>query len=283
MVLTLARLGRTALDLRNNHGSHAIATASKGGAEVFVRINHDYILADLEAIVWPGLKRVNYPKAESSQEIEELDTVITRLERERGIRPGTVEIGANIETARGVANAGEIASASPRITDYGGGTGYDMSRNLGVEMFVGFDQFVYGKGELELVARALELEVAASPFVPNLTGSVSDPQRAYEEANAARRCGFRHGSGLHPNVVEPQVRGFTPPPDEVEHARRVLDRYRALKASGQVWAEVEGTVVDAYEARRAQATLDWAQLCAERDREKAQAVARAKQEQEGTP
>src|SRR5438105_4443716 len=133
----------------------AIPLVRKGGAEAFTRINHDYVHADLDAIVWPGLNKVNYPKAETAEEIRLLDVVITRLERERGIRPGTVEIGANIETATGVANGYEIASASPRVQDFGGAAGYDMSRDLGVEMFVGFDQFVYGKGECELIARVL--------------------------------------------------------------------------------------------------------------------------------
>ncbi len=254
----------------------AIKTVSKGGAEAFTRINHGYVQADLEGIVWPGLKRVNYPKTESAEEMRKLDTIITRLERERGIRPNTIEIGANIETSRGVAHAYEIASASPRIKDFGGGTGYDMSRDLGVEMFVGFDQFVYNKGELELVARALGLEVLTTPFVPNLTGSVSDPDRAFEEADAARKCGLRHGSGLHPNVVEPQIRGFTPPLEEVEDARWVLEQYRQLKASGKVWEEIDGRVIDGYEARRAEELLEWAQACTERDREKAEAVARTR-------
>ena len=252
----------------------AIWTVSKGGAEAFCRINHDYVQADLEAIVWPGLKRVNYPKTESADEIRKLDAAITRLERERGIRPGTIEIGAAIETARGVSNAYQIASSSPRIVDFGGGAGYDMSRDLGVEMFVGFDQFVYGKGELELTARALGLEPTVMPFVPNLTGSVGDPDRAFSEADAARRIGIRHGSGLHPNVVEPQVRGFTPPAEEVEDARRTLERYRQLKASGKAWDEIDGRVTDRYEAARAEELLDWARLCADRDREKAEAVAR---------
>ena len=152
----------------------AIPNVSKGGAEVFTRINHDYVLADLEAIVWPGLRRVNYPKAEYGTEIRKLDEIITRLERERGMRPGTVEIGANIETAVGVANGYEIVAASPRVQDFGGASGYDMSRDLGVEMFVGFDQFVYGKGECELIARTLQVETLAAPFVANTTGSVSD-------------------------------------------------------------------------------------------------------------
>jgi citrate lyase subunit beta/citryl-CoA lyase len=255
----------------------AIPTTAKGGAEVFVRINHDYVEADLEAVIWPGLARVNYPKAETAEEIRKLDRIITRLERERGIRPGTVEIGANIETARGVVNGYDIASASPRVEDFGGGSGYDMSRDLGVEMFVGFDQFVYGKGELELQTRALGLPVhRAAPFVANTTGSVSDAERAFLAAEAARKCGFREGGGLHPNVIEPQNRGFTPTADEVADAKWMLERYRALQRAGKVSEEIEARVVDVYEARRAEELLEWAELCAERNAEKAEAVARTK-------
>ncbi|MCE2403907.1 MAG: hypothetical protein J4F43_01990 [Dehalococcoidia bacterium] len=258
----------------------AIGKVSKGGAEVFTRINHDYVQADLEAIVWPGLDRVNYPKAETAEEVRKLDRIITRLERERGIRPGTVQIGANIETATGVVNGYEMAAASPRIVDLGGGTGYDMSRDLGIEMFVGFDQFVYSKGELELAARALGLEPTNMPFVANTTGSVSDPDRAFQEADIARRCGLRHGSGLHPNVVEPQIRGLTPPPEEVEDARSVLEAYRRLVSHGKTWEEVNGRVVDKYETRKARELLEWAEACAERDREKAEAVSRTKTAEE---
>ena len=151
-----------------------------------------------------------------------MDEIITRLEAERGIRPGTIEIGANIETSIGVANAYEIASASERVRDFGGAAGYDMSRDLGVEMFVGFDQFVYGKGEVELAARALNIEARAAPFTPNITGSVSDPDRAFAEADAARKCGFRIGGGLHPYVVDSQNRGFTPTAAEISDAHWVL-------------------------------------------------------------
>ena len=253
----------------------AIGNVSKGGAEAFTRINHDLVQADLEGIVWPGLHRVNFPKAEHASEVQKLDGIITRLERERGIRPGSVEIGPNIETSVGVANAYEIAAASPRIKEFGGAAGYDMSRDLGVEMFVGFDQFVYGKGEVELAARALGLELHAAPFTANITGSVSDPDRAFSEAEAARECGFRVGGGLHPNVVEPQNRGFTPTSEQLADAQAVLERYRTLEGSGETWVEVGGRVIDRYEAERARELLAWAELCRERDREKADAVARA--------
>lgn len=256
----------------------AIPKITRGGTEAFTRINHDTVLADLEAVVWPGLRRVKYPKTEHADEVRLLDSIITRLERERGVRPGTIEIDPGIETAVGVANVFEIAGASPRVREFGASTGgYDLSRDLGVEMFVDFDQFVYAKGEAELAARTLGLGVRAAPFVANTTGSVSDGNRALLQAEAARKCGFHlGGGGLNPAVVEPHNQGLTPTEDDVRDARRVLEEFRQLAGTGETWIEIEGRVIDRYEAERARDTIEWAALCAERNREKSEAVARVK-------
>ena len=256
----------------------AISTVSKGGAEAFVRINHDLMDEDVEAVVWPGLKRIKYPKTEHAHEVKKLDELITRYEKERGIEPGTIEIDPSIETAVGVANVYEIAAASPRVREFGASTGgYDLSRDLGVEMFVDFDQFVYARGEAELATRTLGLGLRTAPFVPNTSGSVSDSNRALRQAEASRRCGFRlGGGGLNPAVVEGHNVGLTPTEEEVRNAESVLERYKALEASGETWVEFEGRVIDRYEAARAAELIDWAKLCAERNREKAEAVARVK-------
>jgi citrate lyase subunit beta/citryl-CoA lyase len=256
----------------------SIGKLAQGAVEAFVRVNHDYMLADVEAAIWPGLKRVRYPKTESAEEIRALDGIITRLERERGMRPGSVEIDPSIETAKGVTNVAEIAAASPRIHEFGVTSGgYDLSRDLGVEMFVDFDQFVYVRGEGELAARALGLGVRAAPFVSNPTGSVSDGNRALQQAEAARRCGFHLGlGGLNPGVVESHNIGYTPTEDDVRDAHWVLEQYRRVEAGGGTWLEIESRVIDRYEAARARDTLAWAQACAERNREKAEAVARTR-------
>ena len=262
----------------------AIPKVAKGGAEPFTRINHDLMAEDTEAVVWPGLKRIKYPKTEHAHEVRELDALITRYEKERGIGPGTIEIDASIETAVGVANVFEIASASPRIREFGATTGgYDLSRDLGVEMFVDFDQFLYPRGEAELAARTLALGVRAAPFVPNTSGSVSDSSRALRQAEAARKCGLRlGGGGLNPAVVEGHNVGLTPTEDDVRDARWVLEEYAALESSGEAWLEIEGRVIDRYEAERARELLDWAALCEARNREKEKAVRRAQsQEHQG--
>jgi citrate lyase subunit beta/citryl-CoA lyase len=256
----------------------AIPNVSKGGAEAFTRINHEHMLADTEAVVWPGLKRIKYPKTEYAREVRELDEIITRLENERGIEPGSIEIDASIETAVGVSNVFEIAAASPRVREFGATTGgYDLSRDLGVEMFVDFDQFVYPRGEAELAARTLGLGVRTAPFVANTTGSVSDPDRALRQAEAARQCGLRlGGGGLNPAVVDGHNVGLTPTEDDVRDAQSVLEQFAELEGKSDTWMEIEGRVIDCYEAERARELLEWARLCSERNREKAKAVARAK-------
>src|SRR5499427_488989 len=256
--------------------AHAIAQGLKGGADITIRINCAYPEADVPAAVLPGVIQINFPKAETAEQMRALDRLITEAERVQGIRPGTVRIGANIETTLGVANSYEIASASPRIDTFSGGTGYDMSMDMGVEMFVGFDQFVYNRGEGALVAKALGLEYTGSVYLPDTSGNVGDRELTRRRAEANRKAGLRAGGGLHPNTVEPQNVGLTPTPEEVQEAQRVLDYFTQLDEQGEVEGELDGRLVDKYEAARAAELLEWSALCAQKDAYKAKMQAQTK-------
>ena len=261
---------------------YAIEQGQKGAAEINIRINCAYPEADVPAAVQPGVTQINFPKAETAEQIRNLDKLITEMEKLRGIRPGTARIGAAIETTLGVANSYEIASASPRIDSFGPGTGYDMSMDMGVEMFVGFDQFFYNRGEGELIALALGLERDGGVYMDDTTGNVGNADLALNRARANRIAGLRSGGGLHPNVVAPQNEGLTPTAEEVARANRVLDFFAQLDAAGEAEGDMDGETVDAYEAARARELVEWATLCAARDAEKAAARKRteAKESQE---
>ena len=92
-----------------------LKTALGGGAEVFAQVDPTVVSDDLEACVYPGLAGIVITRAESVGEIAEADAVLTRLEAERGIAPGTLQIVPALETARGNHAAYEICRASPRI------------------------------------------------------------------------------------------------------------------------------------------------------------------------
>lgn len=256
---------------------------SKGGGIIQVRINHMYWEADLEATVWPGLSGILYPKSESAEEIRRVDAKITTLERARGMRPGSVEIQPLIETPRGVVNSYEIAQSSPRIKSFGGGggIGVDVGRDFGVEIIPGAPQAVGDyNAECELVARGLEMTVSAGAKAgQGPGGDVVSGNIAFEEAEANRKAGFFTGRlCLHPNRVEPMIRGLTSPPEEVEEAAQIIAKFEEIDAAGEVSCEFRGRTVDKWEADRARRLLEWADACALKDRKKEVAMKRAKAE-----
>jgi citrate lyase subunit beta/citryl-CoA lyase len=130
-----------------------------------VRISLASPEADLAAAVWPGLESVYYPRAESIEQIQSADAVITRLEKLRGIRPGTVELRPMVESPPGVTGASEIAASSARIVAFG--VGPNISDGLGVEPGWDADALTYARSQCELVARALGLNPMAVAFIPD--------------------------------------------------------------------------------------------------------------------
>jgi citrate lyase subunit beta/citryl-CoA lyase len=120
-----------------------------------VRISVATPEADLEAAIRPGLASVYYPLAESARQVQEADALIAKLEKLRGIRPGTVEIRPLIESPGGVCSAREIAASSPRITMFG----------IGPKMTLEGHALSYARGECELVARTLDIKPVDLEYV----------------------------------------------------------------------------------------------------------------------
>jgi citrate lyase subunit beta/citryl-CoA lyase len=250
----------------------AIRTVAQGGGEVQVRINQSYIEADVAAAVRPGLSSLNMGHTLTPDQIRLMDASINRMERERGLRPGSIEIDVSPDSVYATVMLEELVDVSPRQTSFGAVGGYDYALSLGVEMFTGVDAFFYPRGLGSLIARAHGKDFPLSAQIPDTSGNVGDAEHAFKQAEATRKLGGRRGSGLHPNVVEPQTRGLTPPPDEVAHAQRVLAFWIAVDASEEAEGVLDGIVVDRYEAARAAELLDWAALCAEMDAHKARMV-----------
>jgi citrate lyase subunit beta / citryl-CoA lyase len=261
----------------------ALRTVGQGGGEVHVRVNQASIEADVAASVWPGLSGLNMGHTLTSDQVRMMDACVTRFERERGIRPGTIEIDLSPDSVAGTVASEDLVDVSPRVTSFGSVGGYDYALSLGVEMFTGVDAFFYPRGLGSLIARAYHKSFPVSAQVPDRSGNVGDADHAYAQAVATRKLGGRRGSGLHPNVVGPMTRGLTPPSEEVVEAERVLAFWRQLDTDGEAEGMLDGKVVDRYEAARAAELLEWAEACAEMDarKERMVAAARARLSQNG--
>ena len=254
----------------------SIEKASKGGASIYVRINKPFVDADLPYAVWPGVDRIMLPKTESAAEMQHAHEIISRLELERGIPPGSIELSPMIESALGAVNIHELLTASPRkIWSQGGATGYDMAVNLGIEMFASFDQYAFPAAYVALAAMSLDIEATGGVFVPNTSGRVDQGDQAAKQAAALHAAGIHHSGALHPAFIQPLISGLTPTEDEVAWATTVVEAFDALTDAGESVGQVDGKVIDKYEHNTARRTLDWAAACAAKDAYKARALSRA--------
>lgn len=256
----------------------SIQKASKGGASIYVRINKPFVEADLQASVWPGVDRIMLPKTESAEEVRHADAIITRLEKERGVPPGYIELYPMIESALGAVNIYEILTAVPRtLRSMGGGGGYDMAVNLGIEMFAAFDQYAFPQAYVALAALALDIEATGGVFVHNPSGRVDQSDQAAQQAAALHAAGVRHAGALHPNFIQPLVSGLSATADEIAWAHKVIAEYDRLAGAGESVGTLDGKVIDKYEYDKAKRTLDWAAACAAKDAYKESAMSRQPQ------
>jgi citrate lyase subunit beta/citryl-CoA lyase len=183
-----------------------------------------------------------------------------------------------IESALGAVNILEILTANPRkIWSQGGGGGYDMAVNLGIEMFASFDQYAFPVAYVALAAMALGIEATGGVFVPNPSGRVDQAEQAVTQAAALHAAGIHHAGALHPAFIQPLVSGLSPTADEIDWATKVIEAFDQLTDVGESVGQLDGKVIDKYEHEAAKRTLDWAAACAAKDTYKARALSAAQQ------
>jgi len=213
---------------------------ARGGADVAVRINRPMRLAmaDLEAAVRPGLSALFITKTESVQHLRLLDEAVSELEKERGMPMGGVGFGAMIEHPRALAQIHDIAEHAPRL----------IAMMLGGEDFALETGSVPGDETLELPKRLVAFAAQAHevPMI-GILGTVadySDPAAYQKSAERARRFGFSGGTCIHPGLVTALNEAFTPKPDEVAYARKLIDADKTAQAEGRGSFSVDGKMID---------------------------------------
>ena len=251
----------------------AIGLAARGGAEVAVRVNSAAVAEDCNAAIWPGLCAVVLPKAESADQIVALDALLTRLESERGLPPGSVEIMPMVETAVGIENAYAIASTSGRITSFGVLGEADLTADLGAsfDALSEYDVLAYPRGEVGLAARALGLTVNGRAWTPGKASiaDYGDSEALERSMRASWSAGCRSTFCIHPRQVAAANTFLRPSESDVAEAVDALRVYREADALRQPYGVYNGKVIDARIAHAAQEVIDYAEACDARDAEKA--------------
>jgi citrate lyase subunit beta/citryl-CoA lyase len=252
----------------------AIALAGCGGAEVFVRVNKPLLAADVAAAVWPGLTGVMLPKVESGAEVAEAATLMTDLERQRGIEVGALELIVLLESALGVWNIREIVTASPRVTQVGLGES-DLCRNLGITATAAEDPFVYARGRVVIEAIAAGVQPIGMAFPLSLTPRLLPEKDLLCLATMARNLGFKGAICPHPSWIKPVNAAFSPTAEQVVYYTKVREVFAEGVAQGTAAVPLDGKMIDVPVDEWAKVVLHLAALCQARDEMKQQALQRA--------
>lgn len=206
---------------------------------------------DLEAIVGSGLDAVLLPKVEHPDGIRSLARGLDDLEPKAGLPPGRVAIVVAIESARGIHAAVDILTASERIIAVMFGA-EDLALDLGLSVRRS------GAGQEMLYARSAVVTAAAIARVQPLDQvwlDFRDLDGLRANAIAGRDLGFAGKCLIHPAQIAIVNEVFSPSPEDVELARRVVAAFEEAKAAGIGAVMLGGQLVELPIVERAARTL----------------------------
>jgi citrate lyase subunit beta/citryl-CoA lyase len=220
------------------------------GKTLIVRVNpcrSQHFAADVHAVVRPGLALLNLPKVESTDEVLFAVEAVEAAERANGVAE-RVGLLLNIESARGLRLAYDLASAHERVAGLQLGLGdlfepLQIARSEPAALHAVMLQMRLAAGEAGVFA----YDAAYADF--------SDVEGFRAEAALARRLGYIGKSCIHPSQVPLANEAFRPSDAEIAQARRVADAAAEAEARGMGAYTVDGRMVDAPFVLRARAVL----------------------------
>jgi malyl-CoA/(S)-citramalyl-CoA lyase len=260
-----------------------------GDTPLWTRVNaleSPWVLDDFVTLVTEigtRLDVVMVPKVEGPWDIHYVDRLLAQLEARAGLeRP--ILVHAILETAQGVANVEEIACASPRMqgmslgpadlaasrrmktTRVGGGhPGYRVVADpSGDQARPSYQQDLwhYTIGRMVDACAAAGIFPFYGPF-----GDIKDVEGCEAQFRAAYLMGCVGTWSLHPVQIGIAKKVFSPEPEEVKFARRVIEAI----PDGRGVHMIDGKMQDDATFKQAKVMVDLAELLARKDPELAEA------------
>jgi len=266
-----------------------MARASEfGDAGLWTRINalnSPWMLDDVTAIVGAvgqKLDVIMLPKVEGAWDIHYLDQLLAQLESRHGVKK-PILIHAILETAEGVDNVADIATASPRMhgislgpadlaasramktTRVGGGhPDYKVLADAAPDApRAAFQQDLWHYTIAKMVdaCAAAGIKPFYGPF-----GDFADAAACEAQFRNAFLMGCVGAWTLHPSQVPIAKRVFSPQPSEVAFAQKII----AAMPDGSGAVMIEGKMQDDATWKQANVLVDLARLVATKDPDMAQ-------------
>ena len=239
----------------------ALPRLAAAGHRVVVRVNGldtGLLEDDLAAAVTPYTYGINVGKVDGPWDVEQVDRLLGGLEANRGLERGRLKLVLWIESAKAVLNAYAIASASPRVIAVAFGA-EDYTADMGVQRTQEASEVYMPRAMVAMSAKAAgvaPLDIVYTDF--------RDEDGLKRDIQVGRSLGYTGKFAIHPSQVQPINAMFSPLPEEVDYARRVLDAFQEAESRGRGATSLDGKMIDVPVAKRARDLVAMVEAIAEK-------------------
>ena len=230
----------------------ALKKRNQYSSSVFARTNSpdsNKIEADLKEIIQKGIDGIVIPKVNSAKEIKKIEKIISSLEKKRKIRG--IRLIPSIESALGVMNCYEIASASKRIDAIVFGI-FDLLNDIGIEYTKGNPPGAkYSRYKVPVAATA-----AGVYAIDGIWQDIKDTSGLKKDCEVGKSLGYVGKSVIYPDQIRTVHKIFHPNKTEISWAKKVCNVYKKSTKKGKGAVVVDGKMIDEVHYKRAKALLE---------------------------
>ena len=213
---------------------------------MLVRVNaldSPFIKGDLDETITKGVKGIILPKVERADDIHDINKLLLEVEKKRSLPEGAVRVFPLIESAAAVQHVYEIVSTKTkpeRLYTVAFGAA-DYTLDMGIEMTMEGNELYYARSKIAIACRAAAIDPPIdTPFMIDLKNT----EALIYDARRAKNLGFQGKLVIHPRQVEPCNQIFSPLPEEIKSAEKIVQAFEDADAAGIAAIQLEGKFID---------------------------------------
>jgi citrate lyase subunit beta/citryl-CoA lyase len=211
-----------------------------------VRVNalgSTFIKGDLDETIIEGVNGIILPKVEKADDIHDINKLLLEVEKKRSLPEGAILVFPLIESAAAVQHVYDIVSTKTnpeRIYTAAFGAA-DYTLDMGIAMTMEGNELYYARSKIAIACRAAGI---APPIDTPFMIDLKNTEALISDARRAKELGFQGKLVIHPKQVEPCNRIFSPLPEEIKKAEKIVQAFEEAEAAGMAAIQLEGKFID---------------------------------------
>jgi citrate lyase subunit beta/citryl-CoA lyase len=213
---------------------------------ILVRVNalgSPFIKGDLNETIIEGVNGIILPKVEKTDDIHDINKLLLEVEKKRSLPEGSIHLFPLIESAAAVQHVYDIVSTKTkpeRIYTVAFGAA-DYTLDMGIEMTMEGNELYYARSKIAIACKAAGIAPPVdTPFMIDLKNT----EALVIDAKRAKELGFQGKLVIHPKQIDPCNRLFSPTPEEIAKAEKIVQAFEEAEAAGMAAIQMEGKFID---------------------------------------